>query len=186
MDKFIEILIGAIPTLIIAFVLIYLFHETISFFKTQVLPRINTGGRPTVSATGVAMGKSDAILKLELQAAERFSLYLERIAPDRLVMRVHRNGMDAKMFQSELLRSIREEFDHNLSQQIYISEEAWSLIKKAKDEMLKFITACGEKLPKDSSAMDLSRVIFEGASKVERLPSDIALQYLRTETRQLF
>lgn len=185
MDKFIDILIGSIPTLIIVFVLIYLFHETKGFIQTQVLPRMNKNNRP-VNASGVSVTKSDAILKLELQAAERFSLYLERISPDRLVMRVHRNGMDAKMFQSELLRSIREEFDHNLSQQIYISEEAWSLIKKAKDEMLKFITACGEKLPKDASGMDLSRVIFEGASKVERLPSDIALQYLRVETRQLF
>lgn len=186
MDKLIDILIGSIPTLIIGFVLIYLFHEATRFIKTQVLPRMNKGGGPVVTTAGVVAPQSDAILKLELQAAERFSLYLERISPDRLVMRVHRNGVDAKMFQSELLRSIREEFDHNLSQQIYISEESWELIKKAKDEMVKFITACGEKVGKDASAIELSQVIFQGASKVERLPSEIALQYLRVETRQLF
>ncbi len=184
MDVLINILIEAIPTLIIGFVLIYLFHEAVRFIKARDLQQLNT--RKPVSQTPGAPATSDAVLKLELQAAERFALYLERIAPDRLVMRLHRAGMDAKMLQSEMLRSIREEFDHNLSQQIYISPEAWDLIKKAKEEMVKFITACGERLPTEATALELSKIIFDGASKVERLPSEVALQYLRTETRQLF
>lgn len=183
MDTLINILIEAIPTLIIGFVLIYLFHETVRFIKARDLQQLNTK-RPATPVAGTP-AQSDAVLKLELQAAERFALYLERIAPARLVMRLHRAGMDAKMLQSEILRSIREEFDHNLSQQIYISPEAWDLIKKAKDEMVKFITASGEHLKGDATALDLSRIIFDGASKVERLPSEVALQYLRTETRQL-
>ena len=184
MDVLINILIEAIPTLIIGFVLIYLFHEAVRFVKARDLQQLNNK-RPATQVAG-APAQSDAVLKLELQAAERFALYLERIAPARLVMRLHRAGMDAKMLQSEMLRAIREEFDHNLSQQIYVSEEAWSLIKKAKEEMVSFITACGERLPADATALELSKVIFEGASKAERLPSDIALQYLRTETRGLF
>lgn len=185
MDILINIFIEAIPTLIIGFVLIYLFHEGVRYMKARDLQLLKTR-RPATAQGVAAPAQSDAVLKLELQAAERFALYLERIAPDRLVMRLHRSGMDAKMLQSEMLRTIREEFDHNLSQQIYVSEEAWSLIRKAKEEMVKFITACGERLPAEASALELSKVIFDGASRVERLPSDVALQYLRTETRGLF
>lgn len=180
-----QILIESTPVIILGFVLIYLFHEGVRYLKARDAqqlkqPRHTAAAAPTVVGNS---GPSDALLKLELQAAERFALYLERIAPDRLVMRVHRTGMDAKMLQSEILRSIREEFDHNLSQQIYISPESWDLIKKAKDEMVKFITACGEGLNKDATALDLSRVIFDGASKVERLPGEVALQFLRSEIR---
>ncbi len=184
MDQLMEILKVAVPALIIGAVLIYLFHEGTRFIKERdKRPK----PRPQIQTqAGVAVaGHSDTVLKLQLQAAERFALYLERIAPDRLVMRIHRAGMDAKMLQSEMLRSIREEFDHNLSQQIYISEESWNLIKRSKDEMIKFITQMGEQLPDGESAMALTRKIFEGASKVERLPSDIALQYLRAEIRQI-
>ena len=93
--------------------------------------------------------------------------------------------MSAKMLQNEMLKAIREEFDHNLSQQIYISEGAWNLIKNAKDEMNKFISAAGDGLGDDVSSIEFSRRIFSAASKVERLPSEIALEYMRKETALL-
>jgi hypothetical protein len=94
--------------------------------------------------------------------------------------------MSAKMLQNEILKSIREEFDHNLSQQIYISDNAWNLIKDAKDEMTKFITATGEGMKPDATSIDFSRKMFQAASKVEKLPGDVALEYLRNETNKLF
>ncbi|MFT7081530.1 MAG: hypothetical protein ACJAZC_003091 [Cryomorphaceae bacterium] len=94
--------------------------------------------------------------------------------------------MSAKMLQNEMLKSIREEFDHNLSQQIYISENAWNLVKGTKDEMTKFISATGEGLKPDATSIDFSRKMFQAASKVEKLPGDVALEYLRHETNGLF
>lgn len=182
MTDILSIFLALAPYLIIGFVLIYLFHESMRFIKSRDERMIKL--KMTTSHPAASSGQSESVVKLELQAAERFALYLERISPDRLVMRLHQTGMSAKMLQSELLRSIREEFDHNLSQQIYISENAWELIKNAKEEMVKFISVCGDGMNEKNSGLDLSRKIFEAASRVEKLPSEIALQYLRKETRR--
>lgn len=182
MDTFISILLDLAPFLIIAFVLIYIFHETLRFIKSRDKQMELSKRQPTREKASPQ--QSDAVVQLELQAAERFALYLERIAPDKLVMRLHQNGMSAQILQSEMLRAIREEFDHNLSQQIYISEGAWELIKNAKEEMVKFVSAIGESMEPKSTGIDLSRKIFESASRVEKLPGEIALQYLRKETRR--
>ncbi|NEN22458.1 hypothetical protein G3O08_02945 [Cryomorpha ignava] len=182
MNDILSIILALAPYLIIGFVLIYLFHEAMRFIKTRDEQMIKL--RLATNQNTVSSGQSESVIKLELQAAERFALYLERISPDRLVMRLHQTGMSAKMLQSEMLRAIREEFDHNLSQQIYISENAWELIKNAKEEMVKFISVCGDNMGDKNSGLDLSRKIFEAASRVEKLPSEIALQYLRKETRR--
>src|SRR5690554_2721658 len=185
MNDVLSIILALAPYLIIGFVLIYMFHEAVRFIKARDAANKEHLNKISSEATRPAQAKqSDAVINLELQAAERFVLYLERISPDRLVMRLHQTGMSAKMLQSQMLRSIREEFDHNLSQQIYISENSWQLIRNAKEEMVKFISASGDSMSEKSSRLDLSRKIFEAASRVEKLPSEIALQYLRTETRR--
>jgi len=188
METLITVLIDAIPALIFAGLILYIFHEYMSFVNERdkrlaILNSKTKGSESAVSATG---SSNDFSVKLRLQAAERFVLYLERIEPGRLVMRSHQNGMSAKMLQNEMLKSIREEFDHNLSQQIYVSANAWSLIKGAKDEMTKFITATGEGMKPEATSIDFSRKIFQAASKVDKLPGDVALEYLRHETNELF
>ena len=184
MNDALSIILALAPYLILVFALIYMFHETLRFIKSRDAENRAAIIKPSAQASTSRSVQSDSVINLELQAAERFALYLERIAPDRLVMRLHQTGMSAKMLQSEMLRSIREEFDHNLSQQIYVSEGSWELIKNAKEEMVKFISATGDSMSDKSSGLDLSRKIFEAASRVEKLPSEIALQYLRKETRR--
>jgi hypothetical protein len=188
METLITVLIDAIPLLIIAGLVLYIFHEYMRFVneRDKRLAILNSKIESPTSPSDTPVPSSDFAVKLRLQAAERFVLYLERIEPGRLVMRSHHNGMSAKMLQNEMLKSIREEFDHNLSQQIYISENAWNLIKGAKDEMTKFITATGEGMKPDATSIDFSRKMFQAASNVEKLPGDVALEYLRHETNGLF
>jgi hypothetical protein len=71
-------------------------------------------------------------LPLRLQAYERLTLFLERISPESLIVRVNKAGMSAQKLQTALLESIRAEWEHNLSQQLYVSHEAWELVKNAK------------------------------------------------------
>lgn len=182
MNLLIEITVSLLPYLIISFTLIYLVHEIFRFIKTRDEERDSLQKVSSSSDAKKTVGES--VIHLELQAAERFALYLERISPDRLVMRLHKSGMTAKMLQSEMLKAIREEFDHNLSQQIYISDGAWELIKNAKDEMVQFISASGDMMGAKDTGLDLIRKIFEAASRVEKLPSERALEYLRKETRR--
>jgi len=185
MDLIIDTLIDLLPVLILSGLVLYLFHETTRFVNERDKRKAFTQSQPRESSSPVGNGANAFSAKLKLQAAERFVLYLERIEPGRLVMRTHQNGMSAKMLQNEMLKAIREEFDHNLSQQIYISEGAWNLVKNAKEEMTKFINACGEGMAKDANSLEYSKTLFQAASKVEKLPSEVALEYLRKEVRGL-
>lgn len=184
MDTLITVIIDLLPVLIVIGAAIYLFHETLRFIETRD-KRNRVTESPAQPMPTVPVQKSEFVSKLRMQAAERFALYLERINPGRLVMRLHRSGMSAAMLQNELLRTIREEFDHNLSQQIYVSETTWELIKNAQLEMIKFVNAAGQGLDKDASGLDFGDKLLKAAGQIEKLPSEIALAYLRKETRKV-
>lgn len=135
-------------------------------------------------------GKFNAAEKIwpnRIQSYERLVLYLERINPNNLIMRVHRSGMTANALHSELLKSIRDEYDHNMSQQIYVSSESWKLCKIAKDETIQLINFSMEKLSKpNATGSDLSRVIFEIYSHMDSEPTLVAAEFLKKEVRKLF
>lgn len=123
---------------------------------------------------------------MRLQAYERLILFLERVAMDKLVVRVNKPGMSAKLLQADLIRTITQEFDHNLTQQMYISNNSWEIIKKAKDELLKVITLAGTQMKPDAKGLDLAQKIFEIMTKLERSPSQYAILILKKEIRQMF
>jgi hypothetical protein len=120
----------------------------------------------------------------KINAYERLVLLLERIHPAEMVLRVHQRGMTAKKFQGELTRSIREEFQHNLTQQLYVSATAWSYIRAAKEETIKLVNLAASNVPEKSSALDLSNMIFQIMSKMEHNPVDIAKDYLKQELKK--
>jgi hypothetical protein len=130
---------------------------------------------------------SEKIWPNRIQAFERLVLYLERINPNNLIMRIHKSGMSANMFHSELLKAIRDEYDHNMSQQIYVSSESWKLCKIAKDETIQLINFSMEKLTKaGATGSDLSQVIFEIYGHLDTEPTMVASEYLKKELRKLF
>jgi hypothetical protein len=129
---------------------------------------------------------SSLVLPARLQAYERMVLFLERISPDSLVLRAHKNEMTAHQLHVEILKMIKTEYEHNLSQQIYISASAWTLIKNAKEEILKAINIASTKISDNASGLELGRVIIEVSSQVNILPNQIALEYLKKEVGLLF
>jgi hypothetical protein len=134
----------------------------------------------------VRLGNQKIITPIKLQAYERIALFLERIALNNLIVRVYKPGMSARMLQSELLKAIRAEFEHNLSQQIYISNDAWNAVKTAKEETIKAINIASSKVSDEASGTDLSKIIFELITKVDKLPSEYALELIKMEIRQSF
>lgn len=78
-------------------------------------------------------------LPLRLQAYERMALFLERINPSSLLLRVGPINNDKQSYQQLLIANIEQEFEHNLAQQIYISEECWNVIKSAKNTTVQMI-----------------------------------------------
>ena len=123
-------------------------------------------------------------MPLQLQAYERLILYLERINPERLVFRVTKPGLGARALHAELLKIIRDEFDHNLVQQLYIGQEAWESVKLAREETIRILNLATERVSKDADSLALSQAILEIAGGLEKLPTDVAIQVLKREFRK--
>jgi hypothetical protein len=118
---------------------------------------------------------------LQVDAYQRLVLFLERIAPNNIIMRLNNPGLPAGAFQAKLLDTIRQEFEHNLAQQIFVSPEAWRISSNSKEEVLKIINMAASKLEPTALANDLSKSIFEITAGLEYQPTDKAIAFLKDE-----
>jgi hypothetical protein len=129
---------------------------------------------------------SEVILPLRLQAYERICLFLERIAPNNLVVRVRDNSFNAGQFHHALINDIREEYNHNLSQQIYVSDKSWNLVKGAKEEIIALVNQSAEGLASDAKSLDLAKRIFQKILDKKADPTVVALTQIKEEVRSLY
>jgi hypothetical protein len=130
--------------------------------------------------------KESNYLQLELEAYQRAVLFMERIHPNNLVMRLHNPGLPAKMLQAEFLKAIREEYDHNVAQQLFISPLGWKMVRDAKEETIKIINIAGSQLEATATGMDLSSKILTIVGEIGELPNDIVVEQLKSELQRLF
>lgn len=125
------------------------------------------------------------VTPIKLQAYERITLFLERITPDSLIMRVMNPKMNCAQFQADLLRTIRAEFEHNLSQQIYISAKAWEIVKNAKEQVIKIVNIAFTKVKPTDPAMRLSQQIIEKMVDIQKAPTHTAIDFLKEELKSV-
>jgi hypothetical protein len=102
-----------------------------------------------------------ATRQLQLQAYERLILLTDRIALPNLIQRVNQPGLTARDMQTLLTQSIRQEFEHNITQQIYVSEEAWRVVRDYKEQNLLIINQVASFLPADAAGPDLNRALLD-------------------------
>ncbi len=126
------------------------------------------------------------VTPIRLQAYERVVIFLERIHPNNLVLRVNKVGMTAHQLHSELIKTVKTEYEHNVSQQIYVSAGAWELLKTAKEETVKLINISSTKVPETAKSQDLAQVILQLCSSVDKMPSQMALEFLKKEIAQYY
>lgn len=124
------------------------------------------------------------VTPIRLQAYERMALFLERISPDSLVLRCWQPGMDLKLLQGVMTKNIRDEWEHNLSQQVYIDSATWTHIREAKDEMVNLVNSSAVTLTDTDDPTRLAASIF--ASSAQQRPTDRALEALHKEINELF
>ncbi len=124
-------------------------------------------------------------LPLRLQAYERLAVFLERITVDALVVREQNDDFTSREYHQHLLEMIRAEYEHNLSQQIYISGDAWNVVRNAKEGTLKIVNRAAMQVNPDGRALELSKKIIEIQMESETSPTHAALEFLRYEARQL-
>jgi len=128
----------------------------------------------------------ETILPLRLQAYERIALLLERISPNNIMLRLNNPGLTAKEFQIILVKEIREEFNHNLSQQIYIDENTWVLVRKAIEDTINLINQSAMNLKEEAKGMDLTKAVFAEIMQNEVDSVQHALSQLKKEVSQFY
>ena len=97
------------------------------------------------------------IMPLKVQAYERFLLYLERVQLPQLVKRVYVPGIEKGQFHLQLLQNVREEFEHNLAQQLYVSNSTWNAVFNAKEELVNQINTTFEQLKDEEDVSILAQ-----------------------------
>lgn len=132
-------------------------------------------------------GKSlETLLPNRLHAYERMTLFLERMSPQNLLVRLNTGSIPAKEFQQLLLSEVRNEYNHNVSQQVYISEEVWELIKNAKEDLIVSINDAASEVGEGATSLDLSKKIFEKTMGKPVDPLAHALSELKREVQRIF
>jgi len=125
-------------------------------------------------------------LPMRVDAYQRAVLLMERIGPGNLVMRLHNPALPAKMLQADLLKAIREEYDHNASQQLFVSPQGWEMVRNSKEETIKIINIAGNQMQATSTGTDLAAKIFELVAEIGKLPTEITIDYLKRELQEMF
>ncbi len=171
MQKILEILAYTIPSIITGSVAYYLFN---SYFKDQQNTR-----RWLLQKEA----QKDA-LPIRLQAYERMTLFLERINITKMVVRVTPLSEDKNDYENYIIAQIEQEFEHNLTQQIYISQECWNIILNAKNATIQMIRVAnrGEKV----NSADKLREIILNEMMDKQSPSVVALEYIKNEVGMLW
>lgn len=124
---------------------------------------------------------------VRLQAYERITLLLERIAFNNLLHRVRKGDMNSRDFQIALLSSIRTEFDHNVTQQVYVSIELWGMVKAAREEVISIINQKAAEIPPNVPSIELSKKIFAHLIDDEQQsPTARAMEKLKQEVMELY
>jgi hypothetical protein len=148
MDVLLEILKYTVPALIV-------------FLTVLVMLRSWSRNEDKKRKSEFNMHISDDLLPVRLQAYERSILLLERISPDSLILRVSRSEYTARQLHQELLTHITTEFEHNIAQQTYLSNEAWEKVKAAKNQVINLINDTAREVKPDATGTTLGKLILE-------------------------
>lgn len=125
------------------------------------------------------------ITPVRLRAYERLTLLLERTQPEAMILRLDLQGMSNIELQSKLLQTIRSEFDHNVAQQIYVSPEAWVMVKNARENLVRVINGAAAQVQPTGAAVQLAQKLIELYSSLQTTPAEAALNCLKNEVKTL-
>ncbi|MFV8224650.1 hypothetical protein [Christiangramia aquimixticola] len=165
-----DLLYGILPALIVGLISYYFFH-------------VYTNNEENRRRFLLLREKQKTTLPIKLQAYERFALYLERISPGKLLFRVQPTSDDVASYVNLLIANIDQEFEHNLAQQIYISDSCWDYIKTAKNATINMLRNASGK-EGVSTPDELREVVLKGMMD-KQPPTDAALSYIKKEVKNL-
>lgn len=170
MDRVLELAFFTLPAVAVALVAYYFFETTL---KNETRKRQFMLARNSQKTT----------LPLRLQAYERMALFLERIDPAKLLIRIAPHSEDKSEYANLVVAQIEQEFEHNLAQQIYVSDQCWGIITTAKNatvQQLRKAQATVETPTANALRESILTAAFDSPS-----PSTAALAFIRAEVRDM-
>jgi hypothetical protein len=129
---------------------------------------------------------SNQTLPLRLQAYERLVLFIERINPANMLVRLNATAYNAQEVYSLVVEDMRAEYQHNVTQQIYVSSRAWAIVKHVKDDTANIVNNAIKALPENATGMELSKTILAYLSQLEDNPYEVGANMLRKDLEELF
>jgi hypothetical protein len=126
------------------------------------------------------------IIPIRLQAYERLVIFLERIHPESLIVRENVAGLNNQQLQQKLIVAIRTEFEHNLSQQVYISADLWVQIKSTKESIIQLINSEALQLLPTDSSLGLSKAVIESHMQIQNSQIDKTIVALKNEISNIW
>lgn len=149
----------------------------------DLVSRRKKSSRTTVAADTFA--PRQYTLPLQLQAYERLVVFIERISPEQLVYRLGKIDLPAGELYTLMIQDIREEYAHNVSQQIYVSQVAWDAVVHAKEYMISQLNVLISQLPAEARSATLCKQLLAEHLKQQPSPLQVALDVLRKEAKKL-
>jgi hypothetical protein len=122
---------------------------------------------------------------MRLQAYERLILFLERISPDTLLLRLKSQCRTNADLHLAILQQIRSEYEHNLSQQLYVSDEIWSCIKETKEQIVVLVNEIANHTRSDGDSMVLAKLIMDKIVEYGESPVSATIRKIKAEARKI-
>jgi len=170
-----EILKYTLPSVVVFLTAYFMFKEQSK--KEVELDKLETQKK-------VLEKTRETLLPIKLQAYERLILFLQRIHPNQLVIRNSKPNQNAAHLQAALIKSVRDEFEHNMSQQLYVTDKAWQTVSDAKEECLKQINFATSKLNSDAKGNELGALLINHFSQLSPNPIHEAIKQLKHDVKQ--
>jgi len=125
--------------------------------------------------------QNEQITPVRLQAYERLTLFLDRTSLDNLVLKLSKRGQSANQLRHELMQTVQSEYNHNISQQIYVSNEAWEMITAVKEQVLNTVENCYAECDDTESGPGLGKKILTKLMDGKTISTQRAIQLLKKE-----
>lgn len=173
MTVFLEILKITIPTVVVGLTAFFIVRE---MMRRQI----------QMQSQHLHGQRQSNTMPLRMQAYERLSILIERLSLPGLLMRTFNEEMTTTTLRLTLLINVQQEFEHNISQQIYVSDQLWKIIEATRDDLIEFITVVSDKVPKDAPARQLRDALIGYQQQREQDPIATAQMAIRKEAASLF
>lgn len=151
------------------------------FFTAQYMMKQHIANSVQLVKTEILKTNLNTFTPLKLQAYERIALFLERTSIPALIQSYAQAGQSARGFAAAATHAIKEEYSYNVSQQIYVSTQMWTLVKAIKEQHIQLFQTITASLPAEATAADLSQKLIEFLQSMEIQPQDRGLEFMKNE-----